>query len=164
MNREVTESVEEMGLLANGTSARWDVTINDCLARDEWSIEIESSEIYLTFQLDELSVVRAALAFLRLGPWRPGSTNSQQNAPDAAALVLGRFGEASVSLIWDNEDFVRCFLVVGQQGHSTVRLSFDAEDVRMLIEALEQVVADLPTPEPNNTSHPPSSPDQTSAQ
>lgn len=164
MNREITESVDEMGLLANGTSARWHIAINDCLARDEWWIEIESSEIYLTFQLGELNVVRAALAFLRCDPWGLSITNGQQNVSNATALVLGRFGEASVSLLWDNEDFVRCFLMMGPHGQSTFRLSFYEEDVRMLIEALEQVVTDLPTPEPNNTSHLPNLPDQMGAQ
>jgi hypothetical protein len=152
MNREITESVDEMGLLANGTSARWDIAINDCPVRNEWWIEIESSEIYLTFQLAALSVVHAALAFLRRELSRPSGTNGQQNVSDAPALMLGRFGENSVSLIWDNEDFVRCFLTMSHQGLATFRLSFDGEDVRMLIEALEQVVQDLPTPDATSPS------------
>jgi len=146
MNREVTDSVEEMGLLANGTSARWDIAINECLDRDEWSMEIEAAHTYLTFQVDELNAIRAALDFLQTGP-PPQGGNGQANAHDTTALAIGRFGPASVSLLWDNEDFLRCFLVVRQNEHSTLRMSFDEDDVRMLIEALGQVVEDLPTAE-----------------
>jgi hypothetical protein len=148
MNREVTASVEEMGLLANGTSARWHIEINECFNRDEWEIEIEASHTYLAFQLDDLSTVRAMLDFLRTGPRLTPPDNGQENVRDVTSLSLGRFGSAAVSLIWDNEDFLRCFLVIGREGYSTLRLSFDEEDIGMLIEALEQVVEDLPNTNP----------------
>jgi hypothetical protein len=44
----------------------------------------------------------------------------------------------------DNEDFPRCFLVVGSQARSTFRVSLHVEDIQSLIEAFEQVVADIP--------------------
>ncbi len=53
MNRETAESMENIGLLANGTSARWDIAVNECLDREEWSIEIESPDTYLAFRLHD---------------------------------------------------------------------------------------------------------------
>ncbi len=148
MNREMAETGTEMYELASGTSARWGVVINEVLDREEWEIEIESPQVYLVFQLAELSAVGAALAFLRTGPRSTQRPNSLDKQRDKAEITLGRFGSASVSLVWDNEDFLRCFLIVSQEGCSTLRLSFYEEDIGMLIEALEQVVQDLPNANP----------------
>jgi hypothetical protein len=60
------------------------------------------------------------------------------------ALQLGCFGSASVILQWDNEDFPRCFLIVGPNARAVLRVSLFSEDIAMLAEALEQVVEDLP--------------------
>src|SRR5205085_10299381 len=57
-----------LGLLANGSSRRWDVAVDESLDRDEWSFEIEGPQTYLVFQLQDLNVIPAALAFLRAGP------------------------------------------------------------------------------------------------
>jgi hypothetical protein len=59
------------------------------------------------------------------------------------SLTLGRFGHASVSLVWDTEDFIRCFLVIGPRAKSTFRFSFQEEDIKMLVEALQEVVQDI---------------------
>jgi myo-inositol catabolism protein IolC len=59
------------------------------------------------------------------------------------SLTLGRFGHASVSLVWDTEDFIRCFLVIGPKAKSTLRFSFQEEDIKMLVEALQEVSEDL---------------------
>lgn len=129
-----------LGLLANGSSRRWDLAVDESPEGDEWSLEIDGPQTYLVFQLRELSVIPRALRFLQAGP---GSTRAK-GGPEEEALYLGRFGSASVSLHWDNESFPRCFLVIGPKARSTLRLSFEAEDIQMLSEALLQVVKDLP--------------------
>ena len=144
---DITTPGEELGLLASGTSSRWDVAVNGFLDRDEWLIEIEGPQTYLVFQLRELSAVHEALGFLRAGPGRQSPENGQVNSIPETELALGRFGSAAVSLIWDNEDFPRCFLIAGPKERCTLRLSLYAEDIQMLIQAIEQVVEDLPHPE-----------------
>jgi hypothetical protein len=144
MNDKYEPSTEAFGLLANGCSARWDITVDESLERDEWSLEIDGPQTYLVFQLQDLDVLQRALDFLRAGPgskqvhgWHGGQDNE-------GALSLGRFGSASVSLAWDNEEVPRCFIVIGPRARSTMRVTLDAEDIKMVIEALDQVVQDLP--------------------
>src|SRR5438067_1519342 len=127
---------EGLGLLANGSSRRWDVAVDEALDRNAWSLEIEGPQTYLVFQLQDLKVLPAALGFLQSGP-RPIRGRDWHGGE--SSLTLGRFGSASVSLVWDNEDFLRCFILVGPKARSTLRLSLEAEDIPMLIEALQQV-------------------------
>jgi hypothetical protein len=132
MGQQAERSAGSYGLSANGTSPWWDVAIDESLDREgEWSAEIEGPNVYLVLRLRDLQVIAEAVRFL--------------GSPDAGGtLVLGKFGAASVSLEWDNEPPLRCFLVIGPRARSTMRLSLDGEDVRMLREALRQVEADLP--------------------
>src|SRR2546423_952113 len=120
-----------MGLLANGSSACWDIAVDARLDREEWFLEIDGPRTYLVFQLEGLEVIPRALELLNRAREEDGT------------LTLGRFGSDRVSLVWDNEGFQRCFVVIGQAG-SALRLGFEAEDIKMLSEALSQVAADLP--------------------
>src|SRR5262249_3426463 len=112
--------------------------------REEWSIEIDGPQAYLVFQLQDLKVVPAALRFLQSGPASNQDPEWRGDHDNESVLTLGRFGSASVSLVWDNEDFPRCFIVIGPKARSTLRLTLEAEDIKMFIEALRQVVKDLP--------------------
>src|SRR5262249_45274702 len=98
---------------------------------------------YLTFQLHDWKVIAEFFRFLESSSW-PSLAPDQSSERAECALILGRFDSASVSLLRDNEDFPRCYLVVGPDARSTLRLSLEAEDIRMLSEALRQVLNDLP--------------------
>jgi hypothetical protein len=128
-------------LLANGSSGRWDVAVDESVDGSDLSMELENGPVYLFFKLQSLENVRQAFAYLRSGPDR-------SRRDDEQSLRLGHFGSSTVSLIWDDEDPLRCFLVIGPSALSTLRLTLDGEDIRSLLAALEQVVEDLP-PEPN---------------
>jgi hypothetical protein len=133
MNKKNEKVTERLGLLANGSSRRWDIAVDETGRRNEWLMEIEGPQTYLVFRLRELKVIAAALRFLQ-----------EADEGNGAALRLGRFGSASASLMWDNEDFPRCFLIIGPRARSTLRVSLEGEDIEMFIEALQQVVKDLP--------------------
>jgi hypothetical protein len=135
---------ERRGLLGLGTTRRWDVALDETLNGDSWSLEIDGPQAYLVFQLNEPSVLSAMVDYLQ----------SPSGGPENG-LVLGRFGASSVSLIWDDEESPRCFLIVGPESGATLRLTFDGDDVRMLVEALHQLVADLPNPPTSETNGPP---------
>jgi len=133
MDARFQKSAGSYGLLANGTSPRWDVAIDESLDREgEWSAEIEGPNVYLVLRLRDLEVIAEAFRFL------------EASATEGGTFSLGKFGAASVLLEWDNEPPPRCFLVIGPRARSTMRLSLDGEDVRMLRDALRQVAADLP--------------------
>src|SRR5262245_48283667 len=139
MNRELSQVDEGLGLLANGSSGLWDVSVDESLDGRDWFLEIDGPQTYLIFQLRDLAVIPKALRLLR--SW-PGSntTKGQHDAEGDNTLPLGWFGSFAVSLLWDNEDFPRCFIIVGPQARSTLCLSLEAEDIRMVSDALEQVL------------------------
>jgi hypothetical protein len=130
--------------LANGSSPLWDVAVDEALDQDQLFLELDGPETYVVFQLQDLKVVPAALRFLQssLEPIPIGNERGKHD--EEAALALGRFGSASVSLLKDNEEVPRCFLVIGSKGRSVLRLSLGERDIKMLIEALSQVVEALP--------------------
>lgn len=103
-------------------------------------MEFDGPSFYLHFGLTDLAIVPTALEFLRRGPRLDAD---EANSDVVNTLSIGQFGRSTVSLIWDNEDFLRCFLVVGSTTNSTMTMSLSAEDISSIIAALEQVVADL---------------------
>src|SRR4051794_29611235 len=123
MNNKSEQRTDALGLLASGSSGRWDIAIDASVHRDEWFLEIDGPQVYLTFQLQDLKVVATALRFLEERPPSEQGRGSRYRNDLDAAVTLGQFGSASVSLMWDNEDFPRCFLVVGPRARSTLRLS-----------------------------------------
>lgn len=144
MKPEFTQPTDGWGLLANGSSGRWDIAVDEALDRDEWSLEINGPEVYLVFLLRDLRVIPQALSFLQSGS-RPNPADNQLGESKANVLQLGRFGSAPVSLVWDNEDFPRCFIAIRPNARSTLlHLSLGAEDIQMFGEALDQIVKDIP--------------------
>lgn len=130
----------ELGLVANGSSGKWDVAVDEALDGSAWFLELDGPQAYVVFQLRSPQVVSEAERFLQTCLAAP-SAGGRRDA--GRELILGQFGSASVSFIGDDEDFPRCFLVVGPKAKSTLRLSLDGDDLRMLTEALNQVVEDL---------------------
>lgn len=118
-------------LLACGTSGRWRVDVDESTGGTEWSIQLDAPQIYLDFSLQELEAVRRARDYLR---------DRTRTGP----LSLGRFDNAEVSLYWDDEDFDRCFLIVGAKARGALRITLDVTDTDELAAALDQVIEDLP--------------------
>jgi hypothetical protein len=144
MNKKLEPPVEAFGLLANGSSGHWDISVDESLGNREreWSLEIEGPQTYLVFRLADLQAIARALHYLESGlaPGQKGTLRKVQRA----AETLGYFGLASVALQWDNEDFPRCFIIIGDEAGSTLRVSLDQEDITMFIEALRRVAHALP--------------------
>ena len=144
MSQKSDPSSDDLGLLAYGSSGRWDIAVDEALHRDEWWMEIEGRQTYLTFQLDDLGGIPQVLRFLQAGPPPKQTPGRHEGEEDGGTIIVGRFGADPVSLLWDNEDFQRCFLVIIAKGGSALRLSLEADDIPMFIEALSRVVAQLP--------------------
>jgi hypothetical protein len=141
MERNTEPTSEEFLLLACGSAGRWCISVDESAAGDEWTLELDGPSIYLLFSLPDAAIVLRMLDFLRRGPRLPVG-RAQDDADNT--LRVGQFsGSSSVSLVWDNEDFLRCFLVVGAKSKSTMMINLYAEDIDAIIAALEQVVADL---------------------
>ncbi len=103
-------------------------------------MQLDGGTIYLVIQLDDLAIIPTALEFLQ-------AKNAQHPwAESTHTLTLGKFGSGSVELRWDDETPNRCFLVIGSGGNRKciLFLILWPEDIEMLKEAFQQVVADLP--------------------
>jgi hypothetical protein len=128
------------GLLAYGSSRCWEVSIDESLNHEEeWITQIEGPNVYLTFQLNDIQVVSEVMNFLSQPPHQSSANPHQHSQP---SIVFGKFGETPVSLLWDDEDMERCFLVASGNGQC-VRITLLQEDINMLKEAFSQVLADL---------------------
>jgi hypothetical protein len=135
---------ERFGLVAFSSSGSWDLTIDESLDQeDKWTAEIEGPNIYISFSIRDLKVVEEALAYLERRNLDSPGHNLTAPSTGPGELTLGEFGSNSIVLVWDNEEFKRCFLIVGPRANSTMRLSLSGEDVEMLSKAFQEVVNEL---------------------
>lgn len=148
MNRSLEKAAPNSGLVATGSSRLWDIAIDESLEREnEWTAEIEGPQVYLVFQLRDRDVISESLEFLQARTRANGQPHRQAAGPDT--LTLGKFGAASVSLMWDDEGFPRCFIVIGPKAKSTFRLTLHEDDIQMLVGALREVIRDF-SPHPQD--------------
>src|SRR4029077_15188688 len=99
MNDNHLQTVKEWGLLANGSSGRWYIDIDESDAGDEWNMQIDGTTTYLRCPLADLSVIPNLLAFLRAG------LNAEQvhGRRSNDGFPLGELGSLSLSIIQDDE-------------------------------------------------------------
>jgi hypothetical protein len=140
VNRNDTTAVNEWGLLANGTSGSWSVDIDESHDGSELNMQIDGPQAYLGFALEDLQVIPMLHSYLQAG-LQPEQGGGQQNED---GVTLGRLGSMSVSIIQDDEFATRWFIIINGKADAVVRLTLDAADVEMLVEALRQVMEDLP--------------------
>ena len=139
MNHELRKS--DLGLLANGSFERWDVSIDESPNNHGWTLEIQGPQTYLTLQFDDMTVISKAVSFLDATLQQSAVPSKWTEKRDVVAL--GRFGKTSVSLVRDNEGFPRCFIVLGRRAQSTMHMTIDEADIRSLLHALRQVEEDI---------------------
>lgn len=144
MDRPSEKAAKGFGLLANGSSRLWAVDIDESDCGDEWSMQLDGPQVYLAFQLRDLGVVSEVIRLLQAPPYGAARSDRQTSTEPNEAVTLGKFGTAPVSLVWDDEDFPRCFVIVGPDARSALRLSLGPEDIEMLLQAFQQVAEDLP--------------------
>jgi hypothetical protein len=140
MNRNHTQSVTTWGLLANGSSGPWSIDIDESHDGNALNMQIDGPQAYLGFALRDLQVVSKLQSYLR-GGLHPDQKNGK---PNTKGVTLGRLGSMSVSVIQDDEFSTRWFIIIKGKADAVVRLTLDAADVEMFVDALEQVMEDLP--------------------
>src|ERR1700686_1317828 len=97
-----------LGLMAIGSSDSWEVTIDESLDKEqEWEAEIEGPRFYISFSLNQLQILRDTMDYLQTRILGEGTSRPDSIKEDG--LTLGRFGASNITLIWDDEDFDRCF-------------------------------------------------------
>jgi hypothetical protein len=136
------KSQADSGVLANGSSQNWDMSLDEAVDGSDVFLELDGRFAYLVVRLRDSGFIGNALRFLRSNHEQNGAKNGKRTLRQRE-LRFGRFASTSVSLLWDNEDFPRCFIVIGAKARSTLRLSLDQEDIRTLEGILEQALKAL---------------------
>src|SRR5262249_49963199 len=93
----------------------WSVAIDESSEGKDWLLEIDSPHVYLTVRVADLFILSRAVDLLNSALAIPSPGQKSAFLPNRDEIVFGRFGESPVSLLRDNEDFPRCFLVIEQQ-------------------------------------------------
>jgi hypothetical protein len=127
---------ENLGLLANGSSGRWDVSIDEAISGTErWFAQIEGPLLWLYFEIPSPAMISKMIQFLA-----PPQTKSED--PEGR-LELGEAKGNPVALVRDDEYPDRAFLIVGPSDCPIVRFAVAGEDWHHLVQALRQVEQDL---------------------
>jgi hypothetical protein len=134
---------ESVGLLANGSSGEWEVSIDETTSGVErWYAQIEGPAISFYFEIPSVDIVGEMLRFLACDPAaakRSPNGSDQRNG----SLVIGKDKKTPITLFKDDEYSDRFFVVVGQTDRPLVRFVIAGMDAVKIAEALRQVQEDL---------------------
>ncbi|MGC8644022.1 MAG: hypothetical protein ACP5XB_29535 [Isosphaeraceae bacterium] len=134
---------QSLGLLANGSSGPWDVSIDETISGNErWFAQIEGTSICLYFELPSLDMIPEAIRFLAPPAERVWARAGSSTVK--GELLISKRTELPVLLVRDDEFEDRFFVVVGQPDRPVVRCSLSSSAARDILEALRQAEKDLP--------------------
>jgi hypothetical protein len=145
MKTSTGKAISRFCLVANGSSDAWQVSIDESVrGAEKWYVDIEGPSVYLSFQLVDRDIIDKMIAFLDENMPVGGRSRNGRADKSPTELVIGKFGQAPVSLLGDDEYADRCFLVIGPNSNCCMRIPLVGEDTRMILDALRQVREDLP--------------------
>src|SRR2546429_6354439 len=101
------------GLLANGSSGPWEITIDETTAGpDRWYAQIEGPSVTFCFEIPSLDVVGKMIQFLE-SRQPPARKRSDDSTDWNGSLLIGKDKRTPVTLVKDDEYEDRFFLAVG---------------------------------------------------
>lgn len=135
-------SKEALGLMANGSSGGWEVSVDETTKGPErWFVQLEGPSVYFSFEIPSPEMIATALDFL-------GGCSSSKGAhalfsAENGSLVLGKHRQTPVILARDDEYKDRYFLVIGEEADVGVRFTITGQDLKDIREALHQASEDF---------------------
>ena len=134
---------ENLGLLANGSSGSWEVSIDQSVSGTERSFaQIEGPSLWLYFEIPSPDMIPKIIQFL-LPPGTKREETPSCSSRRNGKLDISAAAETPVALVRDDEYNDRCFIVIGQSDSPIIRFSVAGEDLDNLVEALRQVEEDI---------------------
>lgn len=134
---------ENLGLLANGSSGSWEVSIDESVSGAErWFAQVEGPSFWLYFEIPSPDIIPMIIQFL-LPPGTERGEMPSRSSRRNGNLGISEAEETPVTLVRDDEYGDRCFIVIGRSESPIVRLSVAGEDLDNLVEALRQVEDDI---------------------
>ena len=121
-----------LALLANGSSGRWTVTLDESTeGTEEWFLQIEGPSLNLCCEVDDPEILRELASVLNAAAKKPN------------VFVLGRVNRIPLRLQWDIEHEDTLFFTVGPAARPLIRCSIHSQAIRDLAEATRQAARDL---------------------
>ena len=131
---------ENLGLLANGSSGSWEVSIDESVSGTERSFaQIEGPSLWLCFEIPSSDIIPKIIQFLLPPGTKREEMPSCSSRSGGKLLDISEPEETPVSLVRDDKYRDRCFILVGRSDSPIVRFSVASEDLDNLVEALRQV-------------------------
>jgi hypothetical protein len=131
-------AVGDLGLVAEASVGSWRVAVDEMLAgTDRRFVEIDGPSAYLYFEVPSTSMVSEAIEHLESTVCR--DERACQAYPQCDGVHLGTLLGHPLHLLRDDEYRERCFLVAGDSGETTLRISLCGSDFRDLLEALRHL-------------------------
>lgn len=140
--KETPRSIREnIGLLAIGSSAPWEVAIDVTTSGTErWFAQIEGPSISLYFEIPSPEIVAKIAQFFE-GNQPKGSSNN--SAGLNGSLVIAGDKQNPVMIIRDDEFRDRYFFIVGTPHKSLVRYTIAGTDLKDLAKSFREADEDL---------------------
>jgi hypothetical protein len=137
------------GLLGNGTSGAWDVSIDEATSGDErWFAAIEGPADCLDFELPSLDIIPQVIRFLT--PVTEPTDARADSCRGRCELLVSEPTQLPALVVRDDEFDDRSFVVVGQIDRPTLRCTLTADEMHDILEALRQAESDHPQTRPNS--------------
>jgi hypothetical protein len=141
--RAQLENNKTLGLLANGSSGQWDVAIDETTSGVErWFVQIEGPIVSFYFEITSPKVVEKMIQFFEERTKKPHNKSTGKNC----SLSIGESEGSPVTLVKDDEQADRYFLLVGLENRPMARFTLAGADVVSLTSALRQAKEDLEEP------------------
>jgi hypothetical protein len=135
---------ENLGLLANGSSGSWDVSVDETLTGpDRWFAQIEGPAISLAFEIPSLDILSRMIGFLGRGRSVRDVTSPGSSSNGDTELAVSKPKATPVTLLKDDEYDDRCFVLVGPTDNPVVRISILGDDLHHVVEALRQTQEEI---------------------
>ena len=123
---------ENLRLLANGSSGRWDVSIDETISGEErWFAQIEGPSLWLSFEIPSPAIIAKVNQFLARPQTKGEETEDR--------VDLGEAKGTPVALVRDDEYLDRGFLIIGPSDSPIARFAVAGKDWHHLVQALRQV-------------------------
>ena len=128
---KIAGASQALALLANGSSGRWSVTLDESTkGAEEWFLQIEGPSLHLFCEVGDPHILDKLAAFLNAPTKKP-------------RLVVGRVNRIPLRLQWEIEDEPTLIFTVGPAARPLVRYSLHGQDLQALVAATQQATRDM---------------------
>jgi hypothetical protein len=140
---ELKSTSEGLGLLANGSSGQWEVSIDEATTgKDQWFAQVEGPAISFSFEIPSVDILEEMLRFFKSQPKTVQFSHIHENKRKNF-LLINKDKKTPINLVKDDEYPDRYFLVIGKKDNPIVRFVLSSKDIEEIAEALRQVEEDL---------------------